>query len=204
MKLRALPERIGHSSASLAFWRRSSHRGVSLGLMFKLGVDFGADEDDHGRYPDPGHKADGRAERSVRLVVAAEMGGVPGEPLPRRRTSVPPPRPGSGLNPGRLRKDMECRVRSLDVQLCSDDIATFGKLHPRAEPAPPAIIFRFGGAVLLAAPISVVRRENVPIDEPRWPRIATTLKRSLMSVRHQALNCSAKCRRNSKARPHRG
>lgn len=41
--------------------------------MFEFGVDLGADQDDHRGYPDPGHETDRGAERSIGLVVAAEV-----------------------------------------------------------------------------------------------------------------------------------
>ena len=47
--------------------------------MFEFGVDLGADENDHGRYPDPGHEADGCSKRAVGLIVASEVSGVPRE-----------------------------------------------------------------------------------------------------------------------------
>src|SRR5438876_6409095 len=53
--------------------------GGRSALALVLGVDLRPDQDDDGRDPDPGHEGDRRAERAVGLVVAGEIGGVPGE-----------------------------------------------------------------------------------------------------------------------------
>src|SRR6266545_4480587 len=54
-------------------------RSCSLALARVLRVDLGPDQDDDGRDPDPGHEGDRGAERSVSLVVAAEIRSVPGK-----------------------------------------------------------------------------------------------------------------------------
>src|SRR5262245_38041381 len=52
-------------------------RGTSPVLNFS--IEFGAQQDDHGGEPDPGHESEHGTERAIGLVVASEVPRVPGE-----------------------------------------------------------------------------------------------------------------------------
>lgn len=54
-------------------------RGVLRGLMFQLGIELRADQQDDIRDPNPDHEADSGAERAVCLVEIAKVRRVPGK-----------------------------------------------------------------------------------------------------------------------------
>src|SRR5580704_18957121 len=52
---------------------------AALGLVLHLRVEFRTEQDRNGRDPEPGHKADDRAQRTIGLVEGAEARRIPGE-----------------------------------------------------------------------------------------------------------------------------
>jgi hypothetical protein len=71
---------IRHPSAARSHRLAAANRCISHRLVLHFGIQLCADQDDCGREPKPKHEDDDCGQRSIGLVVAAEVGRVPGEP----------------------------------------------------------------------------------------------------------------------------
>ena len=65
--------------AALARWLVWRYRRIGSGLLFRLGVQFGSDDQDDHQYPDPGNEANHGAERAICGVVGSEVADIPAE-----------------------------------------------------------------------------------------------------------------------------
>ena len=70
---------VGDDGTALADGFFRADGGVSAGLPFQLGVEFGADADHVGGDVEPHQEHDDRTQRAEGLVVAAEVADVEGE-----------------------------------------------------------------------------------------------------------------------------
>jgi len=69
--------RVGHVRSSHADRLRRTRCGVSGGLVLYLGIEFGPEQDNDRRNPEPRHESDRSTKRTVGLVELAETRGVP-------------------------------------------------------------------------------------------------------------------------------
>src|SRR5207248_9828931 len=70
---------VGHCRATLTHRLTRPGGGIACRLMLHFRVDLRPDQDHDRGNPEPGHKADDRAERAVGFVVVPEIRRVPRE-----------------------------------------------------------------------------------------------------------------------------